>query len=379
MFHLQQKASRMKKNDLPTAEPLHTSQRETKNEHPRVTGCRSAVLTAHELSIGYRNAQKETYVHRHLSFHLYPGELTCLLGANGAGKSTLLRTLAGAQPVLNGELQLMNKPLHRYSERERSRTIGVVLTDKTQCGGLSVYEVVALGRQPHTGFFGRLHAEDHRIIREALDAVGIAHKSSCYTAELSDGERQKVMIAKALVQECPLILLDEPTAFLDVVSRIEIMTLLHRLAVEQQRAILLSTHDIEQALVLADKLWLLSKENGLECGVTEDLILRRRMDNLFPHSDIRFDYDHGVYYPTVQGQRQLQVTANDDTLLHWTLNALNRQGYTCLPLQEGSFALPLLQVISAHELQFTNLNQEKKTFTSFEEFLNQLTAETTPG
>ncbi len=127
------------------------------------------------------------------------------------------------------------------------RLSGVVLTDKTQAGGLTVYELVALGRQPHTGFFGRLHPKDHLIIKEALDAVGIAHKAESYTAELSDGERQKVMIAKALVQECPLIILDEPTAFLDVVSRIEIMTLLHQLAVEQNKAILLSTHDIEQA------------------------------------------------------------------------------------------------------------------------------------
>ena len=107
------------------------------------------------------------------------------------------------------------------------------------------------------------------------------------------------MIAKALVQECPLILLDEPTAFLDVVSRIEIMHLLHRLAIEQNKAILLSTHDIEQALVLSDKLWLLTKGQGLQSGVPEDLILSHRMDSLFPHKDIRFDYDHGVYYPTV--------------------------------------------------------------------------------
>ena len=111
---------------------------------------------------------------------------------------------------------MLGKPLQQYSEKERSRTIGVVLTDKTQAGGLTVYELVALGRQPHTGFFGRLHPKDHLIIKEALDAVGIAHKAESYTAELSDGERQKVMIAKALVQECPLIILDEPTAFLAV-------------------------------------------------------------------------------------------------------------------------------------------------------------------
>ena len=207
-----------------------------------------AVITASDLCIGYRQGKQEKRIHEHLFFRLYPGELTCLLGANGTGKSTLLRTLAASQPALSGELLVQEKPLSAYSEKERSRTIGVVLTDKTLAGGLTVYELVALGRQPHTGFFGRLSKTDHSIIEEALEAVSISHKSHSYTAELSDGERQKVMIAKALVQECPLILLDEPTAFLDVVSRIEIMTLLHRLAVEQKKAILLSTHDIEQAL-----------------------------------------------------------------------------------------------------------------------------------
>lgn len=176
---------------------------------------------------------------------------------------------------------LLGRTLSGYSPKERSRAIGIVLTDKTQAGGLSVRELVALGRQPHTGFFGRLSREDNEKIDHALRAVGIADKASKYTAELSDGERQKVMIAKALVQECPLILLDEPTAFLDVVSRIEIMTLLHRLASEEQRAILMSTHDIEQALVLGDRLWLMKKGEGVTCGVTEDLILAHKMDHLF--------------------------------------------------------------------------------------------------
>ena len=167
-----------------------------------------AVITANDLCIGYRQGKQEKRIHGHLSFRLYPGELTCLLGANGTGKSTLLRTLAASQPALSGELFVQEKPLSAYSEKERSRTIGVVLTDKTQAGGLTVYELVALGRQPHTGFFGRLNKTDHSIIEEALEAVSISHKAHSYTAELSDGERQKVMIAKALVQECPLILLD---------------------------------------------------------------------------------------------------------------------------------------------------------------------------
>lgn len=179
------------------------------------------------------------------------------------------------------------------------------------------------------------------------------------------------MIAKALVQECPLIILDEPTAFLDVVSRIEIMTLLHQLAVEQNKAILLSTHDIEQALVLSDKLWLLSKETGLQCGVTEDMILNHRMDTLFSHSNIRFDYDHGIYYPTVNGKQEITVEATDETLLHWTINALNRHGYTCLQTQNVPAGLPHLQVITPDALYLT-WGGKQRTFTSFGKLLEEI-------
>ena len=330
---------------------------------------KKAVIQGKDLCIGYRTGKKEKIVHEHLNFELQAGELTCLLGANGAGKSTLLRTLSASQPSLGGELLMLDKPVAEYTERERSRTIGVVLTDKTFAGGLSVYELIALGRQPHTGFFGRLNKDDRRIIEEAMENVGIAHKARSYTAELSDGERQKVMIAKALVQECPLILLDEPTAFLDVVSRIEIMHLLHRLANEQQKAILLSTHDIEQALVLSDKLWLLTKGKGLQCGVTEDIILNHRMDSLFPHKDIRFDYDHGVYYPTVIGKQRISVSCDDKTLLHWIMNALNRHGYQCASTpQEG---IPHIQAISPCKMS-VNIDGKRIICTSFEELLNQL-------
>lgn len=332
---------------------------------------KNPVITASDLSIGYRTGKRTSVVQSRLSFRLYSGELTCLLGANGMGKSTLLRTLAASQPALAGELLLEGRALSSYSEKERSRRIGMVLTDKTQAGGLTVYELVALGRQPHTGFFGRLHAGDRALIAEALEAVGITHKAQCYTAELSDGERQKVMIAKALVQECPLILLDEPTAFLDVVSRIEIMDLLHRLAVEQDKAILLSTHNVEQALVLADKLWLLSKENGLQCGVTEDLILNHRMDGLFCQKEIQFDYAHGVYYPIVHDSRQIIVESEDDTLLHWTMNALNRRRYACVQPAPDNASLPSLRAIAPDRLL---LNRSGKTdvCSSFEELLSLL-------
>ena len=325
---------------------------------------KKTIIQGKDLCIGYRTGKKEKIVHKHLNFELQTGELTCLLGANGAGKSTLLRTLSASQASLGGELLMLDKPLNEYTEKERSRTIGVVLADKTFAGGLSVYELIALGRQPHTGFFGRLNKDDRRIIEEAMENVGIAHKAKSYTAELSDGERQKVMIAKALVQECPLILLDEPTAFLDVVSRIEIMHLLHRLASEQQKAILLSTHDIEQALVLSDRLWLLSREKGLLSGVTEDIILSHQMENLIPHKNIRFDYNYGVYYPTICGKREVYIECENQTLLHWTTNALNRHGYQCVTYGCDT----KLTVLSPTEIHWTE-NNETRIYNSFEELL----------
>ena len=332
----------------------------------------AVVIEGKGLCIGYKTGKTVKQMHAGLDFKLRRGELTCLLGANGAGKSTLLRTLAASQPPLGGELDLLDKPVASYSERERSRAIGVVLTDKTQVGGLTVFELAALGRQPHTGFFGRLSREDKAIVSRALHAVGIGDKAGHYMAELSDGERQKVMIAKALVQECPVILLDEPTAFLDVVSRIEIMSLLHRLAVDEGKTILLSTHDIEQALVLSDRLWLLTPEQGLECGVTEDLILAGRMDALFSRQEhIRFDLMHGIYSPTVEGRKCVCLKADDEILRHWTQNALNRRGYLCLSPSEPRPAFPMLEVLSPRQFVLV-ADGQSRIFHSFEELLDHI-------
>ena len=332
------------------------------------------IIKATNLTIGYNEGKNTKVVHQDLNFQLNLGELTCLLGANGAGKSTLLRTLSAAQPKLTGQLMLNQKPIELYSERERSKNIGVVLTDKIFAGGLTVYELVSLGRHPHTGFFGKLRKNDHEIIRQAIENVGISHKADSYVAQLSDGERQKAMIAKALVQESPLIILDEPTAFLDVVSRIEIMQLLHKIAQEQNRAILLSTHDIDQALVLADKLWLLTKKQGITCGTTEDIILQHKMENLFPNSDIKFDYDHGVYYPTVHSKRQIALYASNKTLQHWCLNALNRLGFSCTILSSQTEDTKEQLTLNAISSTKFLLKTAKATleFSSFEELLTQL-------
>lgn len=331
------------------------------------------VISAQHLDIGYRTGGEGVKcVHRNLDIALYAGELTCLLGANGAGKSTLLRTLSGSQPSLSGDVWVNGTLLKGMSRHNLSRTIGLVLTDKTAIGGLTVREVVALGRQPHTGFFGRLSAHDKEVVDQSLEACGIADKQSRYMASLSDGERQKVMIAKALAQECPIVLLDEPTAFLDIVSRIEVMSLLHRIAVEHHRAILLSTHDIEQALVLSDRLWLLSRENGLVTGVTEDLILSGGFNNLFPHTEIHFDPLHGSYYPTVQRRKTIVVECVDETLLHWTVNMLNRNGYG-VSFDSGTSAIPMLRVVNRQNLVWKDAGCEVAlhSFDELSQFLRE--------
>lgn len=330
------------------------------------------LLSASGLAVGYARGKGAGKVVRHgMDFALFPGEMVCLLGANGTGKSTLLRTLAAFQPALAGQLLLQGKPLAACSEREKSRLIGIVLTDKTQAGGLTVRELVALGRQPHTGFWGRLGSRDRRLVDEALESVRIAHKAAAYVAELSDGERQKVMIAKALVQECPLILLDEPTAFLDVESRIEIMFLLHGIARREGRAVLLSTHDIDQALVQADRLWLLGGGGGLQAGVTEDMVYAGALDALFDPRVMRFDRESGAYFPRHRAARRIALKVEDAGLRHWCLNLLARCGWDAVP-SPAFPGMPSLEALSSSQFLLSAPGGEVCTCSSFAELASVL-------
>lgn len=289
----------------------------------------NTVIKAQNISIGYLKSKHrdKDILYNNLSFELYKGELVCLLGANGAGKSTLLRTISASQPALDGTIYFDGKSISSFSEKELSQQLGLVLTDKTSTGGLLVRELIELGRYPYTGFFGQLTTNDRDIVQRAMEDVGISHKANSYMAELSDGERQKVMIAKALAQECPIVLLDEPTAFLDIESRIEIMNLLHDLAMYQSKTILLSTHDIDMALLLADRLWLLSRDNGMISGVTEDMILSGKMDHFFKGENIVFDRYTGNFLPKRTNEKNVNLHA-EGIYYHWTKNMLERHGYS---------------------------------------------------
>lgn len=247
------------------------------------------LLKADNLTVGYRNGTHEKMVLSRLELSLGRGELVSLLGANGTGKSTLLRTLAGRQRPLAGKVSIEGRDIEKCPSDMLSRLVSIVHTDRTMAGGLTVEELVSLGRHPHTGFFGRLSASDREIVGHSLREVGIGDMGNRFVATLSDGERQKAMIARALAQDTPVIILDEPTAFLDVASRIEAMQLLARLAHDNGKGILLSSHDVSQSLLLSDRLWLLRSDGTMTQGATDALVTDGALDTLFAGRDVRFD------------------------------------------------------------------------------------------
>lgn len=220
------------------------------------------MLTINNLTIGY----KKLPLAGPITATLQQGKLTCLLGPNGAGKSTLLRTLVGFQPAMSGDIYLDAKPLQQLSVMERSRLVSIVLTNTVRNPGMTVYDVVALGRSPYTGFWGRLSEEDDRIIMESIRTVGVEDMVSRLLTTLSDGELQKVMISKAIAQQTPVIILDEPTAFLDYPSKVKMIQMLQQLTRTHNKAVLLSTHDLPQAIKMSDTLWLMDRQRGMTIG-----------------------------------------------------------------------------------------------------------------
>ncbi|WP_373125502.1 ABC transporter ATP-binding protein [Bacteroides sp. HPS0048] len=248
-----------------------------------------------DLSIGYPGKGEVKVVAGHINAGINSGELTCLLGANGIGKSTLLRTLSAFQPKLSGEIFIQGKEIEQYKDKELSMAISVVLTEKCEVRNMTVTELVGLGRTPYTGFWGTLDEDDKQIVERSISLVKIEKLADRMVHTLSDGERQKVMIAKALAQETPIIFLDEPTAFLDFPSKVEMMQLLHRLSRQTNKTIFLSTHDLELALQIADKIWLMDKMNGVIIGTPEDLSLNGSLSTFFAHKGIIFDIETGLF------------------------------------------------------------------------------------
>lgn len=290
------------------------------------------------LSIGYTTKKQVKVVADHINTTIYSGELTCLLGANGIGKSTLLKTLTAAQPQLAGHILIAGKRIEDYTEKEMSALVSVVLTERFDVKNMTVLDLVGLGRSPYTGFWGLLDKTDDHIIRKAIELVKIDHLAFRQIDTLSDGERQKVMIAKALAQETEVILLDEPTAFLDFPSKVEIMQLLHRLSRTTNKTIFLSTHDLELALQIADKIWLMDQENGIRSGTPEDMSLNGDLSHFFARKGIVFDQDTGLFRVENELHRQVRLLGHGPkyTMIR---KALSRNGIRASRLVESEITV----------------------------------------
>ena len=288
------------------------------------------VLSTTDLTVGYHIPRKSPIVVvEHITVDLSAGELVCLIGPNGAGKSTLMRTLAGMQSPLAGTVYLMGADLQSLNPNQLARCLSIVLTERVDVGVLSAYTLVALGRYPYTGWMGKLQPEDERVVQQAITAVGAADLADRNVGELSDGERQKIMIARALAQEPLVMLLDEPTAYLDLPRRAELMAMLRRLARETGRAILLSTHDLDLALRNADQIWLLPKGGQLQVGAPEDLVLNGAFESAFRGEGVQFDAYSGSFRTDNLSAGMVDLHGDGLPAL-WTLRALEREGFCVL-------------------------------------------------
>lgn len=286
------------------------------------------VLETVDLCIGYNRRKRNVHtVAKDINTKLHKGELICLLGPNGSGKSTLIKTLAGMFPPLDGTIRLFEDSILELTAKDIAKRLSTVLTDNVTVGNLSVYNIVAFGRSPYTGWLGSLSKKDEEKVRWAIESAGLKSFVHRDVSRLSDGERQKVMIARALAQDTSVILLDEPTAHLDLPNRVEIIRLLRKLAHDTGKAILLSTHELDLALKAADRIWLMNREDALLSGVPEDLVLNGTFEAVFEQNNFDFDRATGSFNLLEPGNGEVGVTG-DSIAVFWTKRALERQGFS---------------------------------------------------
>lgn len=310
------------------------------------------VLRTQALTIGY--TQSAHTVASDLDLTLKAGELVCLIGPNGAGKSTLMRTLAGMQPPLAGEVYLLGDDVQTIPAQVLAQRLSIVLTERVDVGRLTGYGLVALGRHPYTDWAGNLSAHDEKVVRWAVQAVSATEIAPRHLHELSDGERQKLMIARALAQEPALMILDEPTAYLDLPRRVEIMQLLRQLARQTQRAILLSTHDLDLALRHADIVWLMPSDTPLVTGAPEDLVLSGAFEAAFASEGVQFDPRTGSFRRVPKSPPGIRVQGTGIRRI-WTERAVERAGFVV----DDAAALRVEILPDAWRLHLPNENENE--------------------
>ncbi len=287
-------------------------------------------LKIENLTTGYRSGKKSGVVlQQKINATLKTGQLVCVLGPNGAGKSTLLKTLAGFHAPLSGEIYFGDHPLNTLGLKKLSRLVSVVFTDRFSDLYLTAFDVVRMGRFPYVSFFGRMKKEDMVLINQTMDKLGVGSLKEKLFYNLSDGERQKVLIARALVQDTPFLFLDEPVAFIDSPGRIEIMEILLELAHRLGKAVLMTTHDMETGLRYADILWLMQLGKPLLAGIPEDMVLQGNVGEYFQRSGLHFDVEKGRFRAESKliGHSKTISVQNDSLEAAWLARALERNGF----------------------------------------------------
>ena len=283
-------------------------------------------IKLNNVSVGYEQASGSPLeILTGVNYDAVPGEMVALIGSNGIGKSTLLRTMVGFQKYFAGEVKVNGSELNKMEVKELARIMSFVSTENIRVANMTVFDLVAYGRFPYTNWMGRLTETDRQKVNDAIKKVGMEGFENRQITRVSDGERQRAMIARAVAQDTPVIILDEPTAFLDVSNKYEIFHLLQVLAKERGKTIVLSTHDLNIALREVDKLWIVT-DDGLFQGAPEDAVLTGWLNRIFQNENIGFDLQEGEYFFKKDFKAKVKVEG-EGLQLTWTLRALNRAGY----------------------------------------------------
>lgn len=319
-------------------------------------------LETRGLSVGYRNKNKTHQLLSNLNLSVAGGTMICFMGPNGSGKSSLLRTLAGLQPPLSGDIVI-----HGSGSRRREQQVSVVLTDRIQGANLTVEEIITFGRYPYLGWNLRLTDEDRAMLANAVSQVRVGPLLKRKLYELSDGQLQMVMIARALAQDTPVMLLDEPTAHLDLNNRVEVMNLLRELSRSTGKAILLATHELDLALQTADMIWLTGKDQTILEGLPEDLVLNGSFDDIFRFKG--FDLKSGKVLHHPHRNVSICLTGEGPAYL-WTKNALERNGFHVSD-EERDISVSILQESAELKWRLTTTHTTVDV-TSIERLINSL-------
>jgi iron complex transport system ATP-binding protein len=322
-------------------------------------GQEEKIIELNNAAIGYKaKTHSVNIVKSDILVYALKGELVALIGGNGLGKSTLLRTIAGFQPPISGDFLINGKQVNTYREKELALIMSYVSTEIIRVPNLSVFDLVSLGRYPHTNWFGKLLDEDRHIVEEAIKSVGLQGYENRMVNYISDGERQKAMIARTLAQDTDVIVLDEPTAFLDLSNKYEIVHILHRLAKEKGKTILFSTHDLTTAIAESDRMWVML-DDSVKQGAPEDLILNGDFASLFHNDHLFFDQEKGNFRIRKQTRRQALVNGHG-IAADWTKKALERIGFEVVDIANAD-SNPAFVMVDVAYPEWTVKNQETLT------------------